>query len=172
MQACNRKLRGILTALVVVATVSLSQAVNWTGGGGADRDWSNADNWDTGVPTASVLANIGTASKRVGQAVVSHPGAVCVRLHLARVASTTGELELMSGDLTAGSQQSDWGHNGGQAIVTVRGGSLTDGNVQANDCVVTQEAGRVTLAGINAKGNGFARTVRRVARWAYEITGR
>ena len=149
-----RIIMGMGWMLLVGLAVGPATAANWTGGGGEDRDWSNADNWDTGVPTASVLANIGTTSKQLGQAVLTQPGAVCVRLHLARVANTTGELEILSGDLTAGSSQSDWGHSGGKAIVTIRGGSLTVGNLYGNDCTVTQEAGVVTLSGLLGNASG------------------
>lgn len=150
-----RTVLGMGWMLLSGLAVGPATAANWTGGGGEDRDWSNADNWDTGVPTASELANIGTTSKRLGQAVLTQPGAVCARLHLARVANTTGELEIMSGDLTAGTQQSDWGLGGGKALVTVRGGSLTVGNLYGNDCIVTQEAGVVTLSGRLGNATGY-----------------
>ena len=155
MNAIMWKMRWILTALAVGLTLGSATAdtISWTGGGGEDRNWTNAANWNASAPpTAGDHAYFAQSFSR---AVVTQPGAVCFRLHLARVSGTTASLEILSGDLTAGAgQQSDWGHNGGQAIVTVRGGSLTDGNVQANDCVVTQEAGRVTLTGIFAQAAG------------------
>lgn len=138
----------VVLPLVCVLLTGTVSAAEWKGGG-SDNNWTNAENWVGGVlPTASTLANIGTENYRTRTAVVTESGAVCVRLHLARVSNTMGILEILSGDLTAGSSESHWGHSGGKAVVTIRGGSLTVGNLIANNCVVTQEAGVVSLTGI------------------------
>ena len=145
----------VVPGLVCVLLAGAAAAAEWKGGG-PDNNWTNAENWVDGVlPTVSTLANIGTANYRIRTAVVTQPGAVCVRLHLARVANTTGELEILDGDLTAGSQQSDWGHSGGKALVTMRGGSLTVGNLMSGECIVTQVAGVVTLSGIFGNVSGY-----------------
>jgi fibronectin-binding autotransporter adhesin len=51
---CARRLSALLTLTGSLLFVSTAPAVTntWSGGGGADDNWSTAANWDTGAPTA------------------------------------------------------------------------------------------------------------------------
>ncbi len=109
------------TQLDALSNSALGDATHFDGGAGTS-DWSEADNWDSGLPTANSLAFIGD-----GRTVnLSQPGQTAHTLYLGHSGTTlpgNGTLSHTAGDLTLDTLLI--GQGGATGTYNIAGGTVT-----------------------------------------------
>ena len=101
-------------------TVNNPNQDNWTGGAG-DGNWSTPGNWDKGVPTSTMTADLDAA----GTYTVSSSGTVTIA---GLISTSTATLDITGGTFTVTNFE-------GQGPLILSGGTFNIGSSTANCCV-------------------------------------
>ena len=142
-----------MAAALLAATSSTRAQTDWTGA--VSSDWFTPNNWNNGVPTAGMSANIDTVSPN--PTVVATPGGTALTLAvdgtgrltiqsagtLTDVFGAVGNLPGSQGSVTVSGVGSTWTNTGGVVIGGLGTGTLT---IQNGGTVNTASGSSVGLA--------------------------
>lgn len=140
-----------LAALAVCASATVTLAAeclvqtNWSDGTGS---WFVAANWDHGVPTTGIGAQINNG----GSAQVNSSGAAACDLTIGFTATQSGAVSVNGGSLTV-LQEAEIGALGKGKLILTNGGSVTAQFLTIAALAGTQSSGTVS---VNGAGSTFA----------------
>ena len=113
-------------------TLIVNNQDNWTGGG-SDGNWATPGNWDRGVPTSTMTADLDAA----GTYTVTSSGIVSTA---GLISTSTATLDISGGTFTVTNFQ-------GQGPLILSGGTFNIGSSTANTAKLTQSGGTLTGTG-------------------------